>query len=197
MPTYPIFHCKVCDSAVQMESSASKNMFPVCGLGRNLLFSRELDSEEEFVKYCRGQGRFYAINNNNNNNPQQQLSSLSYYASSPVGQNHFNYSGTFQGLCCYCALGRGLCSESFQDVGCYHCKRRALVVKEFSKLKVVLRRGGAAAAASGGATTTTTVAAAKASSSSWESNGWAGLSNPLIDHILKMLVGEKTRLVFI
>ena len=165
MPTYPIFHCKVCDSAVQMESSASKDMFPVSGLGRNLLFSRELDSEEEFVKYCRGQGRFYA-----NPHQREQL-----YAS-PVGRNHFNYSGTFQGLCCYCALGRGLCSESFQDVGCYQCKRRALVVKEFSRLKVF--RGAGAQA-------------------SWESNGWAGLSNPLIDHILRMLVGEKTRLVFI
>jgi len=74
------------------------------------------------------------------------------------------------------------------------------VVKEFSRLKVLFRRGGGGAAAGGdaGAASSSDATVAKAStSSSWESNGWAGLSNPLIDHILKMLVGEKTRLVFI
>lgn len=163
MPAYPIFHCKVCDSAVQMESNASNDAFPVPGLGKNLLFSCELDSDE-FAKYCRGQGLFYA-------NPPREL-----YAS-PVGKNHFNYSGTFQGMCCYCALARGLCSESFSDVGCYQCKRRALVVREFSRLKISRSAG-------------------LLLQPSWESNGWSGLSNSLIDHILRMLVGEKARLVY-
>lgn len=158
MPTYPIFHCRVCDSAVQIESSATRGMFPTQGFSKQLLLSCELDSDD-FAKYCRGQGRFYA-------NPPPSI-----YIS-PVGQNHFNYSGTFHGLCCYCALGEGLCPESFRDVGCYQCKRRALVVKEFSKLKDVVCH-----------------------SSSWEANGWSGLSNSLIDYILGMLVGEKTKLV--
>jgi hypothetical protein len=162
MPTYPIFRCRVCDGAVQMESNANKDMFPSHGLSKKSLFSSELDSDD-FSKYCRGQGKFYS-------EPPRSV------FASPVGAHHFNYSGTFHGLCCYCALGKGLCSESFRDVGCYHCKRRSLVVREFSKLKVLKPNGKQAA--------------------SWEASGWGGLSNSLVDHILRMLVGEKARLTF-
>lgn len=161
MPVYPIFRCKGCGCAVQLESHATKGMFPSHGFHLNTLFSGELDSDE-FAKYCRGQGRFYA-------EPPRSL-----YAS-PVNANHFNYSGIFQEMCCYCALGEGLCAESFRDIGCYHCKRRYMAITEFGKLK--RRRVG------------------ESGLSVWNASGWAGLSDALIDHILGMLVGDGTKLV--
>jgi hypothetical protein len=161
MPTYPIFQCKVCDSAVQLESAASKNAFPMCGFGRQVQFSCQLDSDD-YSKNCRGQGRFYA-----------SVPSSPY--ASPVDQNHFNYSGSFAGMCCYCAFGSGLCRESFEEVGCYQCKRRYQAVREFSKLKVQKTEEG--------------------EQTSWESSGWGGLSDSLVDLILHMVVGEKAKLV--
>ena len=77
-------------------------------------------------------------------------------------------------MCCYCALRRGLCIESFFSVGCYECKdRRHLVIKvrEFAKLK------------------------RKATGSdvqAWPSHGWAGLPESLIDHIMTMAVGRES-----
>ena len=62
---------------------------------------------------------------------------------------------------------------SFNDVGCYHCKTRCMLIQEFSKLKLQGRgRDG-----------------------SWEACGWTGLSDSLIDFILRMIVGEKVKLV--
>ncbi len=159
MPIYPITRCKTCDSAVQMDSVAVSKELPTFRLGDKLTYSLGMDSDE-FDKYCRGQGRFYAAK------------PATMYAN-PAGANHFNFSGTFLGQCCYCALGDGLCPQSFREVGCYQCKRRLLVVTEFSKLKLLNTDGGSA----------------------WETCGWGGLSDALIDLILKMVVGEKTKLM--
>lgn len=55
---------------------------------------------------CRGQGRCYA--------------------KKPIGKptydNHFNFSGAFEGLCCYCAFHSGWCLSSLREVGCLLCK---------------------------------------------------------------------------
>ena len=158
MPIYPITRCITCDSAIQMDSVAVSRELPTFRLGDKLAYSLGMDSDE-FDKYCRGQGRFYAAR-------------LATIYTHPVMANHFNFSGTFLGQCCYCALGDGLCPQSFREVGCYQCKRRLLVVTEFSKLKQLNPEG----------------------KSTWETCGWGGLSDALIELILKMVVGEKTKL---
>jgi hypothetical protein len=61
------------------------------------------------------------------------------------------------------------------EVGCYQCKRRYQAVREFSKLKVQKTEEG--------------------EQTSWESSGWGGLSDSLVDLILHMVVGEKAKLV--
>jgi hypothetical protein len=122
-------------------------------------YSSELDSDD-FANYCKGQGRFYSLKRTN-------LFAL------PSDGSHFNFSGVYQGLCCYCALGKGYSLDSFGGVGCFQCKKEYLFIMEFSKLKLM---GGGDAG-------------------TWESRKWAGLSDSLIDLILRMLVGENVKLV--
>ena len=158
MPTYPIFRCKGCNCAVQMQNDE------VCAasvaFGGRTLISSELDSER-FADYCKGQGSFYAEK------------PVNLYDCSKRFQTHFNFSGLYEGMCCYCALGRGLYSGSFVSVGCYQCKRSEALLREFSKLKL---RGSDDVI-------------------SWISCGWSGLSDSVIDLIMKMVVGEKTLLL--
>jgi hypothetical protein len=157
MPTYPVIPCKNCSAAIQEDSFlSSKKSFHADVFKRN--YSSELDSED-FAHYCRGQGSFYSF-------PKGKFAL-------PLNGSHFNFSGTYIGLCCYCALGSGYSLVSFNDVGCYHCKTRCMLIREFSKLKHQGRgRDG-----------------------SWEACGWAGLSDSLIDFILRMIVGEKVKLM--
>ena len=121
-------------------------------------YSSELDSDD-FAKYCRGQGSFYSKKQDK-------------YSPPPTG-GQFNFSGMYTGLCCYCALGSGYSRVSFNDVGCYHCKMRCMLIKEFSRLK---RQG-------------------RGVDVSWESCGWAGLSDSLIDLILRMIVGDQVKMI--
>ena len=121
-------------------------------LSLRVLYSSRLDSND-YANYCRGQGEFYALHRTD--------------YSMPSRGSHFNFSGVYEGLCCYCALGEGYSIFSFGGVGCYHCKMKYLVVKEFSRLK-------------------------------HSTNGqsmWGGLSDALIDLILKMVVGENVKLI--
>ena len=163
MPTYPIFHCKNCNSSVQLEGTLTKNCFPsFCGSIDSLLFSSELDSDN-FPNNCRGQGQFY-------------LSEPSDKFTLP-GENHFNFSGCFNGMCCYCALGGGLSLDSFNTMSCYHCMRRFHFVREFSKLKIREENED------------------HSKKCGWEAYGWAGLSDSLIDLILQFALGKNTKLV--
>ena len=153
MPTYPIFRCKVCDCAVQRGIVfKTRNGFPPIGIS---LLSSGLDSDD-FAHYCRGQGRFYVTKPMN-------LFDL------PTDDSQFNFSGFFDGCCCYCALGRGFCSISFNEIGCYQCKRVCMLITEFSKLKA----GGV-------------------HNSNFSDCGWSGLSDALIDLILHLVAGGKT-----
>ena len=200
MPTFPIFHCKVCNSAVQLESTALKNYFPSSGSSSASLYSSELDSGD-FTNYCRGQGNFYT------SSPRDKYSS-------PIGgggdDDHFNFSGCFQGMCCYCALGGGLSLGSFGTLSCHYCLQRFHTVREFSKLKIRVNDDdaddddGDEAAAT---TTTTAISTSgctkeeedevkmKKQSLLWNRQGWAGLSDSLIDHILQLALGENVELV--
>ena len=165
MPTYPIFHCRVCKSAVQIESSPAKNFFPMYSSSNPLILSSELDSDD-FPRYCRGQGKFYA-------------SRASNKFALPTGAfDHFNFSGYFQGMCCYCALGDGLSPDSFAGLSCYHCMQRFHTVSVFSKLKNKREES-----------------AISEGSDKWKSSGWSGLSDSLIDHILQLALGNETKLV--
>ena len=162
MPTYPIFRCKECNCAIQMQSEGHAATFIAIGKkseGAPTLFSSELDSDR-FSDYCRGQGSFYAMKPANPFEYPKRF------------ETHFNFSGAYEGMCCYCALMRGFHADSFISVGCYHCTRSDALITEFSRLK---RRTG------GGEGPT-----------SWKSCGWGGLSDSVIDIILKMVVGGKT-----
>ena len=153
MSTFRIIHCTRCNCAVQSGGNTD-NRFAFVGTDDQR--SSELGSER-FIDFCRGQGKFYSTQR-----PENDLL--------PPVSGHFNFAGFFIGMCCHCALRRGLCIESFISVGCYHCKRRYFVWTEFSKLKKKKGNG--------------------ASLQAWASNGWGGLSDNLIDHILKMVFGE-------
>jgi hypothetical protein len=152
MLTFRIMRCTRCDCAVQKGRCDVGNQITL--IGSDDQRSSELGSDR-FVDFCRGQGKYYSTR------PDAEI---------PPVSEHFNFAGYFMGMCCHCALMRGLCIESFISVGCYHCKQRLFVWTEFSKLK---KKGKGA------------------SIQVWSSNGWAGLSDNLIDYILKMVFGPK------
>ena len=186
MPTYPIFHCSICESAVQLESTALKNYFPSSSSsGRASLFSSELDSDD-FPRYCRGQGKYYLTA------PRDRFASPTT-TTTTVGGDHFNFSGIFHGMCCYCALGGGLSLGSFGTLGCHHCLQRFHSVREFSKLKI--RTNEEEEASANAATAVGCNMKKKKGGSVWDEQGWGGLSDSLIDHILHLALGEKVILV--
>ena len=160
MPTYPVMFCRKCNASVQLESNTKLgDAFPKLSL--RVLYSNGLDSDD-YSNYCRGQGKFYSLR-------RTDLYAL------PSSGSHFNFSGVYAGLCCYCALGEGYSYFSFDGVGCYHSKMKYLVVKEFSRLKHQRSANGQAP--------------------SWENCTWGGLSDSLVDLILKMAVGETVKLI--
>jgi hypothetical protein len=124
--------------------------------GTGALFSTALDSDRS-PAYCRGQGSFYGTK------------PVDPYKFPERFETHFNFSGAYSKLCCYCALVHGYNMRSFIDVGCYHCKWSIALIREFSKLK--RRTEGVV---------------------SWSSCGWGGLSDSIIDLILKMVIEWKT-----
>jgi hypothetical protein len=162
MPSYPITRCEVCDGAVQLHVELQTASLMAGGSLPKTPFSTELDSNR-FWAYCRGQGSFYGVE------------PADIYAAPKRFDTHFNFSGAYTGMCCYCALTRGYNMGSFISVGCYHCKRNEMLIKEFSKLKK--RRGDV-------------------SSISWSTCGWGGLSDSVIDLILQMVVEKKPLLTF-
>jgi hypothetical protein len=153
MSTYPTFPCSVCDRAVQESLSSAKKAY-LEFLRGGPLFS-ELDSN-----HCIDTCTLFS----------RRTSARHTFL---AGLDHFNFAGIHSGVCCYCALGQGWYVDSFIAVGCYSCKHRDSMVKEFSKLKI--RIAG--------------------SSPSWRANGLGGLPDFLIDYILKIAIGEKAKLV--
>ena len=89
-------------------------------------------------------------------------------------QDHFNFSGLFSGLCCFCARMQGFYHGSFVDIACYHCKRRLMVLEEFGKLKK----------------------SKKDYNATWAEQGWTALPDSIIDVILHCLLGEQALISF-
>jgi hypothetical protein len=169
---YPFFSCASCGSNVQLEQTLKRKYhFPdATRYGANPDFfvktTTELDSED-FANNCRGQGLKYA---------QRRVTAVQIKAGETITTDRstqYNFHGQFVGRCCFCALRTGLDLLSFSDIGCYHCKRREILFFEFSRLKrarkLQLDDGGVVG-------------------SSWKANGWSGLSDALIDHILVLAV---------
>ena len=108
--------------------------------------------EGDFAKHCRGQGSRY-----------NDQSSPAYVEH--VDGAHFNFSGCFNGFCCFCALQSGFGSEMFLTNGCFNCVRKEMLRGEFSKLY-------------------------KLTGASWEEGRWAALPSAVLDNILRILCGD-------
>ena len=155
-PSFPLQYCIQCRCAVQQKEAQAFLRLPGSSMKRVTLFSSEFDSDD-YANYCRGQGIFYS-----NKADDVEMIVKDY--------DHFNFTGLFSGLCCFCAVMKGFFHASFECVGCYHCKRRFMVLEEFSKLKNHSRDGS--------------------SSSSWAANGWSALPDPIVDMIIRCALGE-------
>jgi hypothetical protein len=142
---------------VQQKEAQAFLRLPSSSMKRVTLFSSEFDSDD-FAYYCRGQGRFYC-------NPPEDVEMIT------KDYDHFNFTGLFSGLCCFCARMKGFFHASFDCVGCYHCKRRFMVLDEFSKLKQRKHIDGE-------------------SPPSWAADGWAALPDSIINLILHRVLGE-------
>ena len=140
--------CTQCRSAIQRDYSSGA----LCPEWTGDPTATRFDSGD-FAHNCRGQGAFYAVQ------AQHIQGQIPSFAA------HFNFQGCFQGLCCYCAIRRGLVLASFADICCYHCKRRQFVVGEFSRLKRLGR------------------------SKQKREGVWHGLSPDIIDMILQLVLG--------
>lgn len=123
----------------------------------NVMVTSELESDD-FVNNCRGQGSRYS----------EKCTETTVQLQNKQEDFHFNFMGEYKGLCCFCAVRIGLSSLSFADISCYHCKRRDMLYREFSKLRVA--RGSAAPC--------------------WDTHGWGALSDALIEYILAMALNN-------
>ena len=137
-----IIRCTHCRCAIQTQKSVGERI------------SVEVLESDNYAENCRGQGSLFSIDG------------PSSHGKVPSYDTHFTFSGLFAGKCCHCAFRMGLHIDSFRSVGCYHCKRRQLVVvaAEFSKLK-------------GNSPTTNGI------------HLWYGLTPELVDLILMHVVG--------
>ena len=161
MPVLIAFPCTGCQCAVQtglIECIGSTDDTELHYTGQH---SSQLTSNG-CADVCRGQGTFYATRKPDQERP-------------PPYSEHFNFLGIYCGMCCYCALKKGLNLDSFFSVGCYDCKRRrhlVMMATEFARLKK--RRSGSAVEA-------------------WSTDRWAGLPDSLIDVIIAMAIDGRSR----
>ncbi len=168
--SHPFFPCSVCSAYVQLKwesveryymPNVSKYNISKLTTG-TLMITSELESDD-FANNCRGQGSKYS-----------NKASL-YSLKSPVEESdeHFNFSGTFKGVCCFCAVRMGLSSVSFQEISCYHCKQRNMLFLEFYRLRRVRNSSDGENAPS------------------WETHGWGALSDTLIDYIIALATNNR------
>lgn len=168
--SHPFFSCSVCSAYVQLKWHETERYYLPDVSKRELfkstkkymMITSELESDD-FANNCRGQGSRYSIKGKH-----YLLQGVS--ASS---EDHFNFEGKFQGMCCFCATRMEFSFELFSEVSCYHCKQRNMLFLEFSRLRVVRKQCD------------------KGSSSSWETHGWGALSDTLIDYILALATNNK------
>ena len=149
---YPFIKCVLCKNRVQKVIEYTPGRMPSAViLDRHMKLSGEFD-DGDFTKHCRGQGTRY-------NDP--SLPAFVEY----VDGHHFNFTGYFNGCCCFCALHNGFGTEMFLTNGCVNCMRKETLRLEFAKLY-----GGVG--------------------SSWQEGRWAALPAVALDNILRIFIGE-------
>jgi hypothetical protein len=156
---YPFFECIVCRNRVQKVVD-----MPV--RRKDERFSASFDDDRVFERHCRGQGPKY--------NHRRGALAFGVEGSDLLDTDHYNFSGFFAGMCCFCARHSGFGTELFVCSGCRNCVRKDIMRSAFARLMCGggRRRDGA-----------------ESSSSSWEAHGWRALPDALVDRILSFVVG--------
>lgn len=156
--SYPCVRCLICRNRIQLAVYCAPGELPSLSyLSKEAVFSSLFDDESAFAQHCRGQGTLY-----NERRP----------ASSPYGERatfHYNFTGCFSGMCCFCALKSGFVAEVFGEMGCYDCVRKERLRAEVAR---AFRSSGVNHA-----------------SASWSSHGWSALPLAIVDHILVFVAG--------
>jgi hypothetical protein len=155
---YPFFSCVICRNRVQLAVYCIPGELPSGGcLERGSRSSTLFEEEAVFSQHCRGQGTRFSVWNRVTHSPHDDSSLI-----------HYNFTGCYSGMCCFCALKVGFSADIFGQVGCRHCVRKELLRAE------VARCFGSA----GG---------------SWTSHGWRALPSAIVDRILVFVLGVDGR----
>ena len=171
--SYPFFQCTSCSANVQLQWVLKTRFYlPLMSHSNTfnpsipaVMVTSELDSED-FANNCRGQGNRYAVKVSDK---KVQMSPGEWI--SP--DSHFNFTGMFEGKCCFCALRMGFYFSS--DVVCYHCQRREMLLREF--VMITASHKG--------------VAGSEKKAPTWETHGWGALSDALVDYILALALNNR------
>jgi hypothetical protein len=150
---YPYFECIVCHNRVQKVVDVTDGFVPAIVMLRpETPLSALFDDAGVSELHCRGQGSRYNHKKRFDGSDEDL---------------HFNFSGCFIGMCCFCACHSGFGTELFLCNGCSHCVRKDILrlgfTRPFSRVDGV--------------------------ETSWESHGWRALPMVLVDHILSFVVG--------
>jgi hypothetical protein len=158
--SYPFFDCIVCHNRVQKVVEVSKGCLPLIAMrSRGARFSSLFDDESVFEVHCRGQGLKYNHHNG----------ALAFGVQVvPDTIKHYNFSGYFAGMCCFCARHAGFGSELFLCSGCRNCVRKDILLS--GVVRLFYRQDGS-------------------DNFSWGSHGWRALPSALMDFILSFVVG--------
>jgi len=160
--SYPYSICIVCHNRVQKVVEPRRSYVPGTVVRRSAVPSSQLfDDRSVFELHCRGQGRMY-------NHGKGALAFGTEASADDV--LHYNFSGFFAGMCCFCARHSGFGTELFVSSGCHHCVRKHILHSAFARLF-----------GKGRHTSDQTVC--------WASCGWMGLPSSLVDYILAFVVG--------
>ncbi len=122
------------------------------------LTTSSFDDASVFERHCRGQGPRY----------NHSSGALVYGVDCDSDTPHFNFSGFFVGMCCFCASHTGFGSELFLSSGCSNCVRKDILLSAAARL--FAKRGDSV-------------------DPSWGSHGWRALPVALVDCILAFVAG--------
>ncbi len=149
--SYPCARCRVCRSRVQVAVHCVPGELPALACSdRDARFTALFEDDAAALSCCRGQGTRYSPWPHHN----QTL--------------HYNFSGAFTGLCCFCALKAGFSPSVFGQTACRQC-----VWRERLRAEVAVCFGSGAGA----------------TSVSWVSHGWRALPSAIVDRILVLVLG--------
>lgn len=154
--SYPFFRCVCCNAQVQKAVSYEIGKIPSLLLTHKTIPLSDIFETNQTFAFCRGQGIRY--------------NEHSYHAVVEfAAENHYNFSGAFQGYCCFCALHADFGTETFLSVGCYSCKQTQQALANF--IELTKSKPGTHIA--------------------WQTHGWAALPSVILDNILRHLIGDR------